>query len=40
MPTFGLGSSLYRPGLTAGEVAGLARCAVAAYDEALKGTLT
>ena len=35
--TFGLGSSLYKPGATAGEAAILARRAVAAYDAALNG---
>ncbi|HSI41493.1 MAG TPA: 2-dehydro-3-deoxy-6-phosphogalactonate aldolase [Xanthobacteraceae bacterium] len=36
--TFGLGSSLYKPGLTAAEVAVRARAAVGAYDAALGGT--
>lgn len=35
--TFGLGSSLYKPGATAGEVGILARRTVAAYDAALNG---
>lgn len=34
---FGLGSSLYKPGATAGEVGILAKRAVAAYDAALNG---
>jgi len=33
---FGIGSQLYRPGMTANEIAIRAREAVAAYDEALK----
>lgn len=33
--TFGLGSSLYRPGATAGEVRQRARAVIAAYDAAL-----
>ncbi|MCT7373507.1 2-dehydro-3-deoxy-6-phosphogalactonate aldolase [Chelativorans salis] len=35
--TFGLGSSLYRPGASAGEVAEKARAAVAAYDAVFGG---
>ncbi|MCK0207365.1 2-dehydro-3-deoxy-6-phosphogalactonate aldolase [Starkeya koreensis] len=33
--TFGLGSSLYRPGATAGEVKAKARAVIAAYDAAI-----
>jgi 2-dehydro-3-deoxyphosphogalactonate aldolase len=33
---FGLGSSLYRPGMTAAEVRETARASVAAYDSALR----
>jgi len=36
---FGLGSSLFRPGMEAGEVATRARKAVAAWDAAVTGTL-
>jgi 2-dehydro-3-deoxyphosphogalactonate aldolase len=32
---FGLGSSLYRPGMTAAEVGATARVAIAAYDSAV-----
>jgi 2-dehydro-3-deoxyphosphogalactonate aldolase len=35
--TFGLGSSLYKPGATAGEVSAMAQRAIAAYDAALAG---
>ncbi len=37
--TFGLGSSIYRPGLSAAEVAVLAAATVAAYDEAMAAPL-
>jgi len=36
--TFGLGSSLYRPGLAAGEVRARARATIAAYDAIFGGT--
>ncbi|WP_407159051.1 2-dehydro-3-deoxy-6-phosphogalactonate aldolase [Bradyrhizobium sp. STM 3557] len=35
---FGLGSSLYRPGMTADEVRATARASVRAYDEAVAGS--
>jgi 2-dehydro-3-deoxyphosphogalactonate aldolase len=34
---FGLGSSLYKPGMTAAEVAGRAKATIEAYDLAVKG---
>ncbi|PTM76752.1 2-dehydro-3-deoxy-6-phosphogalactonate aldolase [Cereibacter johrii] len=34
---FGLGSSLYRPGMTADEVAARAQCSIAAFDAAATG---
>lgn len=37
--TFGLGSSLYRPGMSAGEVRQRARAAIAAYDAVFAGTM-
>ena len=33
---FGLGSSLYKPGMTASDVRDTARASVLAYDEAMK----
>jgi len=34
---FGLGSSLYKPGMTAAEVASRARTTIQAYDVAIQG---